>query len=338
MHEHAPVPACVLEQAIAWQLLLGSGTASDTERQGLQTWLTQAADHARAWRQLGEIDQRLAPAAGAATRKLLLKRGKRRLAQPARVPAVAALAVVLTIMLAAGMGSVHHVQPLALLADYHTGTGERQTVLLPDQSVLHLNTGSAVDLAFDSRERGVMLRSGEIAIDTSHGGNQDGRPFIVHTPDGSLRALGTSFIVRRLDEGGTRLTVTRFAVAARPASCTPQPQIPCAQERIVRQGETVRLHDGVVGLPAPADGNADAWKDGMLVVENQPLGAVVDEIARYHRGYLHVTPEAARLRVSGALPLADSDAALLALSAAVPVEVSTTARWWSTVRLRHENK
>jgi transmembrane sensor len=132
--------------------------------------------------------------------------------------------------------------------------------------------------------------------------------------------------------------VTRFAVAARPASCAPQPQIPCAQERIVRQGETVRLHDGVVGLPAPADGNADAWKDGMLVVENQPLGAVVDEIARYHRGYLHVTPEAARLRVSGALPLADSDAALLALSAAVPVEVSTTARWWSTVRLRHENK
>ncbi|MGK5048899.1 FecR domain-containing protein [Janthinobacterium sp. GB4P2] len=334
MHDHAPVPARVLEQAITWQLLLGSGNASDTERQGLQAWLAQAADHARAWRQLGEIDQRLAPAAGAATRKLLLKRGKRRLAQPARVAAAAALAV----MLAAGMGSIHHVQPLDLLADYHTGTGERRSVLLPDQSVLHLNTGSAVDLAFDSRERGVMLRSGEIAIDTSHSGNNGGRPFIVHTPDGSLRALGTSFIVRRLDEGGTRLTVTRFSVAARPASCAPQPQVPCAQERIVRQGETVRLHDGVIGLPVPADGNADAWKDGMLVVENQPLGAVVDEIARYHHGYLHVTPEAARLRVSGALPLADSDAALLALSAAVPVEVSTTARWWSTVRLRDENK
>jgi transmembrane sensor len=333
MHAHAPVPASVLDQAIAWQLLLGSGTASAADRQGLQAWLAQAADHARAWRQLGEIDQRLAPAAGAATRKLLLERGKRRLAQPARVAVATALAV----MLAAGIGSVHHVQPLALLADYHTGTGERQTVLLPDGSVLHLNTGSAVDLAFDSRERGVMLRGGEIAIDTSHGDNS-GRPFIVHTPDGSLRALGTSFTVRRLDEGGTRLTVTRFSVAARPASCAPQPQMPCAQERIVRQGETVRLHDGVVGLPAPADGNADAWKDGMLVVENQPLGAVVEEIARYHHGYLHVTPEAARLRVSGALPLADSDAALLALSAAVPVEVSTTARWWSTVRLRRENK
>ena len=337
MHAHAPVPASVLDQAIAWQLLLGSGTASAADRHGLQAWLAQAADHARAWRQLGEIDQRLAPAAGAATRKLLLERGKRRLAQPARVPAVAALAVVLTIMLAAGIGSVHHVQPLALLVDYHTGTGERQTVLLPDGSVLHLNTGSAVDLAFDSRERGVMLRGGEIAIDTSHG-DKSGRPFIVHTPDGSLRALGTSFIVRRLDEGGTRLTVTRFSVAARPASCAPQPQVPCAQERIVRQGETVRLHDGMVGLPAPADGNADAWKDGMLVVENQPLDAVVNEIARYRHGYLHVTPEAARLRVSGTLPLADSDAALLALSAAVPVEVSTTARWWSTVRLRRENK
>lgn len=333
MHAHAPVPASVLDQAIAWQLLLGSGTANAADRQGLQAWLEQAAEHARAWRQLGKIDQQLAPATGAATRTLLLKRGKRRLAQPA-----VAVATALAVMLAAGMGGVHHVQPLDLLADYHTGTGERRSVLLPDGSVLHINTGSAVDLAFDSRERGVMLRGGEIAIDTSHGGNQDGRPFIVHTPDGSLRALGTSFIVRRLDEGGTRLTVTRFSVAARPASCAPQPQMPCAQERIVRQGETVRLHDGMVGLPAPADGNADAWKDGMLVVENQPLDAVVNEIARYRHGYLHVTPEAARLRVSGALPLADSDAALLALSAAVPVEVSTTARWWSTVRLRRENK
>jgi len=338
MHAHAPVPASVLDQAIAWQLLLGSGTASAADRQGLQAWLEQAAEHARAWRQLGQIDQQLAPASGPATRTLLLKRGKRRLAQPARVAAATALAVMLTIMLAAGIGSIHHVQPLDLLADYHTGTGERRSVLLPDGSVLHLNTGSAVDLAFDSHERGVMLRSGEIAIDTSHGGNDSGRPFIVHTPDGSLRALGTSFIVRRLDEGGTRLTVTRFSVAARPTSCAPQPQVPCAQERIVRQGETVRLHDGVVGLPAPTDGNADAWKDGMLVVENQPLGAVVAEIARYHHGYLHVTPEAARLRVSGALPLGDSGAALLALSAAVPVEVSTTARWWSTVRLRREDK
>ncbi|WP_425252198.1 FecR domain-containing protein [Janthinobacterium sp. NFX145] len=334
MHVHAPVPASVLDQAIAWQLLLGSGTASAADRHGLQTWLEQAAEHAQAWRQLGQIDQHLAPASGPATRTLLLKRGKRRLAQTARVAAATALAV----MLAAGIGSIHHVQPLDLLADYRTGTGERRSVLLPDGSVLHLNTGSAVDLAFDSRERGVMLRSGEIAIDTSHSGNDGGRPFIVHTPDGSLRALGTSFIVRRLDEGGTRLTVTRFSVAARPASCAPQPQVPCAQERIVGQGETVRLHDGVVGLPAPADGNADAWKDGMLVVENQPLGAVVAEIARYHHGYLHVTPEAARLRVSGALPLGNSNAALLALSAAVPVEVSTTARWWSTVRLRDENK
>lgn len=338
MQAHAPVPASVLEQAITWQLLLGSGTASAADQQGLQAWLEQAAEHALAWRQLGQIDQHLAPAAGPATRKLLLKRGKRTLAPPTRASAAAALAVVLAIMLAAGVGGIRHVQPLALLADYHTGTGERQTVLLPDGSVLHLNTGSAVDLAFDSRERGVMLRGGEIAIDTSHTGNNSGRPFIVHTPDGSLRALGTSFVVRRLDEGGTRLTVTRHAVAARPASCAPQPQVPCTRERIVRQGETVRLHDGVVGLPTPADSNADAWKDGMLVVENQPLGAVVEEIARYHRGYLRVTPEAARLRVSGALPLADSDAALLALSAAVPVEVSTTARWWSTVRLRHENK
>ncbi|WP_146012391.1 DUF4880 domain-containing protein, partial [Janthinobacterium sp. AD80] len=72
MHAHVPVPARVLEQAIAWQLLLGSGTATEADRQGLQAWLEQAAEHARAWLQLGQIDQHLAPATGPATRTLLL--------------------------------------------------------------------------------------------------------------------------------------------------------------------------------------------------------------------------------------------------------------------------
>jgi transmembrane sensor len=38
--------------------------------------------------------------------------------------------------------------------------------------------------------------------------------------------------------------------------------------------------------------------------------------------------------VTGTLPLADTDQALLALTAAVPVDVVWTTRWWVTLKPR----
>lgn len=76
-----------------------------------------------------------------------------------------------------GLGAVDRFEPLATLsADYRTGTGERLTVVLPDRSVLHLDTRSAVDLAFDGSRRAIVLRAGEIAIETAHGDAAEQRP------------------------------------------------------------------------------------------------------------------------------------------------------------------
>ena len=75
-------------------------------------------------------------------------------------------------------------------------------------------------------------------------------------------------------------------------------------------------------------------KDGMLVVNNQPLGEVVAMLARHRVGHLGVDPRVAGLRVTGTLPLADTDQALLALTAAVPVEVVWTTRWWVMLKPR----
>ncbi len=178
-----------------------------------------------------------------------------------------------------------------------------------------------------------MLRDGEIYVETAHGHPADPRPFIVSTPQGSLRALGTRFMVRRIDEG-TVLTVTEASVAARPASCAPAPDVPCAAERIVRAGESVLLRDGGLSAIRTAAPEADAWKDGMLVVENRPLAEVAAEIARYRSGTVRVDPQVAGLRVTGTVPLNDTDAALSALTAALPVQVVYRTRWWVTVAPR----
>ncbi len=333
-----PVPAEVLDAAIAWQLRLEDDPPIDVA-QAWREWLAAHADHMRAWRQIGQIGQQwgalaqLAPGPAAKAALLGPKRGGRLRAAGTALGLAAATLL--------GLAVLDRFQPVdQLLADYRTGTGERRTIVLPDQTMLHLNTRSAVDLAFDENLRAVRLREGEIIVETRHADAQERRPFVVVTPDGSLRALGTVFTVRRLDGqdgeegGGTQLTVTQSAVAARPTGCAIAPTEPCAGERIVPEGQTARLRDSRVDTPEAAAPDADAWKDGMLVVENQSLAEVVATLARHRPGRLAVDPRVAHLRVTGTLPLADTDQALLALTAAVPVEVAYATWWWVTLRPR----
>jgi transmembrane sensor len=149
-------------------------------------------------------------------------------------------------------------------------------------------------MRFDARQRLIVLQEGEIMVETGHG---DARPFIVETREGSMRALGTRFLVKREAEG-TRLSVLQSAVAAHPQS---QPE-----EQILREGQQVLIRNDGLGAVARSPG-ADAWTRGMLVVDNARLGDLVHELGRYRRGHLGVAPEVADLRITGSFPLHDTD-------------------------------
>ena len=69
-----PVSARVLDAAIAWQLSLDSGDGSAIEREEFDKWLASDEEHARAWRQLGMLDQRFSVASGPARAALLQSR------------------------------------------------------------------------------------------------------------------------------------------------------------------------------------------------------------------------------------------------------------------------
>lgn len=321
----------VLDQAIAWQLRLDSGEAGAAERDGLERWLAADAEHARAWRQLGEIDAVLAPARGQAIRGALLARPAARRGKAAAGILGAVLAVL------AGLGAADRFQPLGhFLAEHRTGTGERRRLALSDGTVVHLNTRSAIDLAFDGERRAIVLVGGEIHVETGHADPGERRPLLVLTREGSLRALGTRFLVRRLEEGGAWFAVGQSAVAARPAACAAAPATPCAGERIVAAGQAARLDAEGVTAPLAAPAEADAWKDGVLVLDNRPLAEAVAEIARHRPGHVGVDPQAAGWRVSGTLPLADTDRALQSLAAAVPVDIEYRTRWWVRVKPREK--
>ncbi|WP_338800167.1 FecR family protein [Pseudomonas sp. RSB 5.4] len=309
-----PVSAQVLDAAIAWQLSLDSG--SPLEREEFAKWHAANEEHARAWRQLGMLDQRFSVANGPARAALLQSReGIRRRVRK----------------LGSGLASVVALVGLALfagdrylpldywLADQRTATGEQRTVRLADGTVLNLNTHSAVDVRFDARQRLIVLQEGEIMVETGHG---DTRPFIVETREGSMRALGTRFLVKREDQG-TRLSVLQSAVAVHPQSHP--------EEQILREGQQVLIRNDGLDTVAALTPGADAWTRGMLVVDNARLADLVHELARYRRGYLGVAPEVADLRITGSFPLHDTDKALSALLPTLPVQIEQHTPYWVTV-------
>jgi transmembrane sensor len=90
----------------------------------------------------------------------------------------------------------------AALADYSTATGEIRHVTLSDGTRLTLDTASAVDVRFDAVARLVALRSGTLLASTAPHPDKGGpggaaRPFLVQSPQGTVRALGTRFTVSR---------------------------------------------------------------------------------------------------------------------------------------------
>jgi len=313
-----PVSARVLDAAIAWQLCLDSGSGSADERAEFARWYAASEEHARAWMQLGMLDQRFSAAAGPARQALLQSRASLR----QRVRKVGS--GLASLVLVAGLLSwVSTYQSLGYwLADQRTATGEQRSLRLTDGTLISLNTHSAVDIRFDEKERLIVLHEGEISIETGH---KDDRPFVVATEDGRMRALGTRFLVK-LEDQGTRLSVLQSAVAARPQDS--------GDEQILHEGQQVLMSHDRLGQIAGLNMGADAWTRGMLVVDNVRLGDLIEELGRYRSGYLGVAPEVADLRITGSFPLNDSDLALASLLPTLPVQIEQHTPWWVTVVAR----
>lgn len=309
-----PVSAQVLDAAIAWQLSLDSG--NPVEREEFAKWHAAHEEHARAWRQLGMLDQRFNAASGPARTALLQSREGIRRRVRKLGSGLASIVAVVGLALFAG----ERYLPLDYwLADERTATGEQRTLHLADGTLINLNTHSAVDVRFDEKQRLIVLQEGEILIETGHG---DARPFIVETREGSMRALGTRFLVKR-EEDGTRLSVLKSAVAAHPQSSP--------EEQILREGQQVLMRNNGLGPILALNLGADAWTRGMLVVDNARLEDLIHELGRYRHGHLGVAPEVADLRITGSFPLNDTDKALSALLPTLPVQIEQHTQWWVTV-------
>ena len=311
-----PVSAQVLDAAIAWQLCLDCGNGSAVEQAEFTKWYSANDEHARAWLQLGMLDHRFSTASVPARNALL----KARTGVQERVRKIgsglASVALACGLALFAGK---NYLPVDYWMADQRTATGEQRQLRLADGTLLNLNTHSAVDVRFDDTTRRIILQEGEIMVETGHG---DPRPFIVQTRDGSLRALGTRFMVKREDDG-TRLSVLQSRVEAHPENSV--------ELTVFNEGQQVLMHRDRLGQMLAVSPGADAWTRGMLVLDNVRLADMVSELNRYQRGHLGIDPEVADLRITGSFPLNNIELALNALIPTLPVQIQQRTPWWVTV-------
>ena len=310
-----PIDPRVLEQAADWLMQLHSGAASAQQRRACERWRASDPEHARAWQRaeallgkLGGLPPELAMPALDRSREL------------DRTSARRAALLKLAALLAVVPGAWLLMEQQGWRHDYRTATGERRDIALPDGSRISLNTATTLDVQFDGAQRLLTLRRGEIAVHTAADAQR--RPFLVATAEGWLEALGTQFSVRQ-DDGRTLLAVRESRVRVRARS---------GAQHIIPAGRQVAFTAAAIGEPAALDGGALAWQRGMLLADAMRLHDFALELGRYRPGIVRCDPRVANVRVSGAFPITDTDAALVMLVSTYPVAVRTRlGGYWVTL-------
>ncbi|WP_426808328.1 FecR domain-containing protein [Pseudomonas sp. WOUb67] len=315
----ARIDPLILGEAADWLVHLQSGTATEDDHHAVQAWCQRSAQHAQAWQRaeaiLGDFRRLPTPVTGETLR---------RLSRNGAVSRRQALHRLGLWLLAA---------PAALLAwreapwqqwtaDARTAVGEQRALTLADGSQVLLNTDTAIDITFDARQRRIDLLAGEILLTSAKDPATPARPLLVRTLHGQAIALGTRFSVY-LDGPLTRVAVLAGAVEARPVHAT--------SGLLLRAGERSAFDADRV-LPASALEAGDlAWEHGMLLARDMRLADLLQALARYRHGVLRCHPAVRELKVSGAFPLADTDASLRLLSDTLPVTIQGLTRYWVTV-------
>jgi transmembrane sensor len=170
---------------------------------------------------------------------------------------------------------------------YSTAVGEHRQIVLPDGSVVQLNTDSRLSVNYSREQRNLALHSGEAHFDVA---KNPRRPFIVHAGEGTVKAVGTAFNVL-LKGARVNVTVTEGKVEVATPSTLPAEEndatvAPATRVAAVTAGHQVAFEKTIEAIDAVTPKAIDrqlAWQRGMLIFDGVPIAQAIEEINRYSR-------------------------------------------------------
>jgi transmembrane sensor len=290
--------------AARWLARHDAGPLSDAEAKAFDEWCAADPRRLGAYVRLEAVGARLARA-GALT------------GMPARAPrrswAYPAVGIAAALMLA--------VWPAATVVGdflntqrFSTDVGEQYRAALTDGSLVELNTATRVSVELKPEAREIRLRQGEAVFEVA---KDPQRPFIVRTPLGDVRAVGTVFSVRT--ENGLEVAVSEGVVAVERDGKV-LAHVSAGQTFSLSASGAVRQEEGQEGRI----GREMAWREGKIAFAGETLGEAVAELNRYNRQKVEIAdPSVAAIHVGGYFRATDPQGFAAALEKSFPVIAQT---------------
>lgn len=270
-----------LQEAAEWFFRQDGAPLSAADEVRFQSWLIASEDNCAAYAEISGTWHELADVPAYTPSPIIAKTTWFRAPMP-----VAAVFSCFFLLLG---GAWYSDFATRISADGYTETGEVQTLHLPDGSTAEMNSGTAIAIHYSSSERRLRLLKGEAVFTVSADAQ---RPFVVEANGGEATALGTVYAVRD-DEKGATVTVveSHVAIAA----------LPEGQNVRLGPDQRVSYQNGTMSAVKSVDAQSEtAWRRHKLIFVDKPLGDVIDELNRYHKGMIRIVDSSiSTRRVSG---------------------------------------
>jgi transmembrane sensor len=304
----------ITENAAQWVIRLGSDQRTGQDEAAFRDWLEETPEHAEAFAE----QQALWSDVGALSENDDAKAFLTRSEEPK--PAFTRRRVVFGGSMAAAAAGLAIIGPQFLGPNrYTTARGEQKTIDLADGSVIALNTDSELTVDLSQAERRIVLKRGQAFFKVA---KDRTRPFRVFAGNYEVRALGTAFDVHRIGDAA-KVTLEEGSVAIFDGG-TATPRVVGAKPAVIlkpdQQVVMVRKAPIVVARIDPR--SIAPWRYGELVLDETPLGDIVEDLNRYGGPQLVLAdPSLANIRVSGVFHTGRPDLLVEALTAGFPVQV-----------------
>jgi transmembrane sensor len=309
------VPAAKIHAAATdWVVERHTSDSWDLDKQAeLNAWLAQSVAHRVAYVRFEDIwtrSNRLA-ALGGTSRAQAVFESLRNL-RPLFFR-VAAACVYIAVM---GGLLYYFLRPVSNAQTFATPVGGHETIILADGSQIELNTNTVVRVSETHSERDITLEKGEAFFRVKHNPK---RPFVVTSGTRRIVDVGTQFLVRtganRLEVGLIEGRVAFDSNGTHQTNLTPG-------DLLVATADSVSMTQ----VPAKQMSDMLAWRKGLVIFHQTPLGAAAAEYNRYNREKIVIADaNAAQLAISGTLPANDPD------------EFARVAQTFFHLRIRHQD-
>lgn len=179
------------------------------------------------------------------------------------------------------------------MATLSTPIAGQYQIILPDGSKAWLNALSSLryPTAFSGQERQVEI-TGEVYLEVVHDSK---KPFVVHTNQQRIEVLGTSFNINAYADNGEILTtLTEGRVRVYHDKFGNQIELKPGQQAVVTDKK-------VITIKRVDPEEISSWKDGLYIVNDEPLKHYARKIERWYDVEVDMNPYGER-RLSAIIP------------------------------------